>query len=296
MTLKNNFIDFKSLARSISLIEYKAAGFEGLLLNLKPSSAKIIGITGAPGSGKSSLTDALIGEMIAKEKKVAVICVDPSSPFNQGALLGDRIRMSDWYNHPDVFIRSLASKGSLGGLHPKIFEISDLMKSAGFDFIIIETVGVGQSEVDIAALADITVVMLVPEGGDSIQTMKAGLMEVADIFVVNKYDRPGAQNFYNTLLQILSPVFNKKEIKIPVLKTTVTEKKGIKELYEIIEKWKFDNLSEQRINLFTEKVWTLIQKEKMKNFDKEKIRERIANEISKPGFNAYSFAKNYKKN
>jgi len=295
MILKNTYIDFKSLARAISLIEYEAPGFEGLLLNLKPSSAKIIGITGAPGSGKSSLTDALIGEMIAKEKKVAVICVDPSSPFNQGALLGDRIRMSDWYNHPDVFIRSLASKGSLGGLHPKIFEISDVMKSAGFDFIIIETVGVGQSEVDIAALADITVVMLVPEGGDSIQTMKAGLMEVADIFVVNKYDRPGAQNFYNTLMQILSPVFNKKENQIPVLKTTATEKKGIRELYEIIEEWKFDNLSEQRINLFAEKVWSLIQKEKMKNFDKERIRERISKEISLPNFNAYAFAKNYKR-
>ena len=295
MILKNNYIDFKSLARAISLIENEAPGFEGLLLNLKPSPAKIIGITGAPGSGKSSLTDALIGEMIAKEKKVAVICVDPSSPFNKGALLGDRIRMSDWYNHPDVFIRSLASKGSLGGLHPKIFEISDVMKSAGFDFVIIETVGVGQSEVDIAALADITVVMLVPEGGDSIQTMKAGLMEVADIFVVNKNDRPGAQTFYNTLLQILSPAFNKKENQIPVLKTTATEKKGISELYEKIEEWKFDKFSEQRINLLTEKVWSLIQNEKMKTFDKEKIRERIANEISKPDFNAYAFAKNYKR-
>lgn len=294
--MNNNKIDFKSLARTISLIENEAPAFEDLLLNLKPSSAKIIGITGAPGSGKSSLTDALIGEMIVKEKKVAVICVDPSSPFNKGALLGDRIRMSDWYNHPDVFIRSLASKGSLGGLHPKIFEISDVMKSAGFDFVIIETVGVGQSEVDIASLADITVVMLVPEGGDSIQTMKAGLMEVADIFVVNKFDRPGAQNFYNTLLQILTPVFNKKENQIPVLKTTATEKKGINELYKKIAEWKIDTLSDSRINFFTEKVWSLIQNEKMKKFDKEKVRERIANEISKPGFNAYAFAKNYKKN
>ena len=168
--------DYKTLSRSISLIENESPGYEDLLMQLKPSSAKIIGITGAPGAGKSSLTDSLIGEMIRDKKKVGVLCVDPSSPFNKGALLGDRIRMSEWYNHPDVFIRSLASRGSLGGLHPKIIEIADLMKSSGFDYIIIETVGVGQSEVDIAGLADITVVMLVPEGGDVIQTMKAGLM------------------------------------------------------------------------------------------------------------------------
>ena len=221
-------IDFKSLARSISLIENESPGYENLLLKLKPSPAKIIGITGPPGAGKSSLADVLIGEMIDDKKKVGVLCVDPSSPFNKGALLGDRIRMSEWYNHPDVFIRSLATKGSLGGLHPKIIEIADVMKSAGFDYVIIETVGVGQSEVDIAALADITIVMLVPEGGDIIQTMKAGLMEVADIFVINKYDRPGAQNFYNSLKQMLSPVFNKTPQKIPILKTVASAKEGIK--------------------------------------------------------------------
>ncbi len=294
MNSKPTHIDFKSLARAISLIENESPGFEEMLLNLKPSSAKIIGITGAPGAGKSSLADALIGEMIGNEKKVAVVCVDPSSPFNKGALLGDRIRMSEWYNHPAVFIRSLASKGSLGGLHPKIFEISDVMKSAGFDFVIIETVGVGQSEVDIAALADITIVMLVPEGGDSIQTMKSGLMEVADIFIINKYDRPGAQNFYNSLLQVLSPVFNKKENQIPVLKTVVTEKKGIAELYKKIEEWKFDHHPQQRINLLTEKIWSLIQNEKMKGFDKERMKREIAKEVSEPGFNSYVFAWKYR--
>ena len=130
-------------------------------------------------------------------------------------MLGDRIRMSEWYTNPDVFIRSLASKGSLGGLHPKIMEISDVMKAAGFDYIIIETVGVGQSEVDIAALADVTVVVLVPESGDMIQTMKAGLMEVADIFVINKYDRPDADNFYNSLAQMLAPVFSRSKKRFP---------------------------------------------------------------------------------
>jgi LAO/AO transport system kinase len=292
----NHSIDFKSLARSISLIENEAPGVEDLLLKLKPSSAKIIGITGAPGAGKSSLVDGLIEQMVLDKKKVGVLCVDPSSPFNKGALLGDRIRMSEWYNHPDVFIRSLASKGSLGGLHPKIIEISDVMKSAGFDYVIIETVGVGQSEVDIAALADITVVMLVPEGGDVIQNMKAGLMEVADIFVINKFDRPGAQSLYNSLKQMLGPVFNKTSGLIRIFKTVASSKEGIKELYQKIEEWKFDDQSEQKINLLTEKIWTLIQNEKMKEFDKGKMNEEILKAVLEKDFNMYAFAKKYLSN
>lgn len=295
MNEKDNHIDFKLLARGISLIEYQAEGYQDLLLNLKPSPAKIIGITGAPGAGKSSLTDVLIGEMIADKKSVAVLCVDPSSPFNRGALLGDRIRMSEWYNHPDVFIRSLASKGSLGGLHPKIFEIADFVKSSGFDFVIIETVGVGQSEIDIAAIADITIVMLVPESGDIIQTMKAGLMEVADIFVINKTDRPGAENFYNSLMQILGPAFNHSGKEITVLKTIATEKKGIAELYKKISQWEIETYSTHKINLLTEKVWAVIQNEKMKEFDKEKIKKEMEKAISTKDFNLYAFAKNYEK-
>ena len=293
MASSNITIDIKSLARSISLIENQVQGFEELLLNLKPSAAKVIGITGAPGAGKSTLTDALIGEMVDANKKVAVLCVDPSSPFNKGALLGDRIRMSAWYNHPDVFIRSLASKGSLGGLHPKIFEITDLVKCSGFDYVIIETVGVGQSEVDIAAIADITLVMLVPEGGDFIQNMKAGLMEVADIFVVNKSDRPGAENFYNSLVQMLGPAFNESGKEIPVLKTVASEKIGIGDLYKKIEEWKTGDLSARKINLLTEKIWVLIQSEKMKQFDKEEMRIAVSEAALKPEFNMYVFAREY---
>src|SRR3954453_2709163 len=191
--------DIQALSRSISLVENEVQGYENLLYNLPVSNQSIIGITGAPGAGKSTLTDGIIEEIIKRNKRVAVLCVDPSSPFNRGALLGDRLRMSTWYNHPSVYIRSAASRGALGGLSPTVIEITDILKAAPFDYIVIETVGVGQNEVEIAALADITVVVYVPEAGDEVQTMKAGLTEIADIFVVNKADRPGAQQFAHNL-------------------------------------------------------------------------------------------------
>ena len=140
----------RSLARAITVVENELDGFESLLQSVAHHHTPVIGITGPPGAGKSTLVDALIGRMIADKKKVAVLCVDPSSPFNLGAVLGDRIRMSNWYVHPDVYIRSLATRGSLGGLHPKIIEITELLKTAGYDYIIVETVGVGQSEIEIA--------------------------------------------------------------------------------------------------------------------------------------------------
>lgn len=285
--------DFKSLARSISMVENEIPGYQDILMQIQNYFSKIIGITGAPGAGKSSLTDALIGHMIEDGKKVGVLCVDPSSPFNKGALLGDRIRMSEWYNHPNVFIRSLASRGALGGLHPKIIEIADVMKGAGFDFIIIETVGVGQSEVDIAGLADITVVMLVPEGGDVIQTMKAGLMEVADIFVVNKFDRPGAEIFYNQLKKMLVPAFHNRNHKIPIVKTVASSQEGIGELYQLINQSQSDQFSENKIELMAQKVWSLMQSERMKDVDIKMLKKKLSAEISKENFNLYRFAKKY---
>ena len=281
--------DIKAVARCISLVENETEGYEEFLQELKPAvSSKVIGITGPPGAGKSTLTDALIGELVP-DGKVGVLCVDPSSPFNFGSLLGDRIRMSEWYNNENVFIRSLATRGSLGGLHPKIIEITDIMKAAGYDHIIIETVGVGQSEVDIAGLADVTVVVLVPEGGDVIQTMKAGLMEIADIFVVNKSDRPDAETFVNNLKLMLAPAFNHPD-NVPVIKTIASGKIGIKELKQAIIKSASMHSDERKNNMLAEKLWHLIQNKKMRDIS----REELLGEIKKhPGINIYKLIENY---
>jgi LAO/AO transport system kinase len=183
-----------ALARVISIVENQREGFQAVLHALHAGSghARIIGITGPPGAGKSTITAALIERFRARGQTVGVIAVDPTSPYTGGALLGDRIRMNDVAQDEGVFIRSMATRGALGGLAAATREVMDVVVAFGFDVVLVETVGVGQSELDIAAAADTTAVVLVPESGDSIQTMKAGLMEAADLFVVNKADRPGA--------------------------------------------------------------------------------------------------------
>ena len=280
----------KALARSISLVENEHPGYEKLLELLPPSQSKIIGITGPPGAGKSTLVDALIGILTGNGGKVAVVCVDPSSPFNHGAVLGDRIRMSDWYTHENVFIRSLATRGSMGGLHPKIIEIADLLKAFQFDYIIVETVGVGQSEVEIAGLADVTVVVVVPEAGDEIQTMKAGLMEIADLFVVNKADRPDADMFVRNLRLMLAPSFSRKTDEIPVIKTVAARKEGIQELAEKIEQLLLKSGTNEKTNwLLAEKAYYLIGQKRMKDIDKKRLKEEIETAQLKGHFNLYQF-------
>jgi len=281
----------KSLARAISAIENEQQGYEEVLRSLRTGSqANVIGITGPPGAGKSTLVDALIGELIKENTKIAILCVDPSSPFNLGALLGDRIRMSQWYNHPDVFIRSLATRGSVGGLSPRIIEITDLIKSAGFDYVLVETVGVGQSEIEIAGLADTTVVVIVPESGDEIQTMKAGLMEIANIFVINKSDRPDADLFERNLRLMLAPSFTKQTRILPILKTVATERKGIAELIIAIKNDLIEEKSdERRLSLLTDKAWQLLIHKKMKSVNKSQLYHAVQSEYKKEGFNLYRF-------
>ncbi len=284
----------KSLARAITLVENEWDGYEHFLQSLPPSQVPVIGITGPPGAGKSTLTDALIGELTRRGKKVAVLCVDPSSPFNLGALLGDRIRMSEWYDHPSVFIRSLASRGSLGGLHPQIIEITDLLKAAPFDYIIVETVGVGQSEVEIAGLADLTLVVVVPEAGDEVQTMKAGLMEIADLFVVNKADRPGADIFVKNLRAMTSTGHNTGYKEVPVIKTVATQKEGTTQLAEEIENLlKETGHNERKYWLLAERAFHLIQKKRMKDIQKDQLKERIRELVNRNQFQLYSFIQNY---
>ena len=222
----------KSLARTLTIVENDLPGYKELLVSLPISKIPVIGITGPPGAGKSSLINLLAKNLVSNGKKVAIIAVDPSSPFHQGALLGDRLRMSDLFGQTDVFIRSLATRGALGGLNEKITEVISVMRSADFDYILIETVGVGQSEVKIVQVADLTVVVFVPESGDEIQTMKSGIMEIADIFVVNKSDREGADRVAAGLVNLAKW----KHKDVPVIKTSVTSKSGIEELVEAIDR------------------------------------------------------------
>lgn len=286
--------DTRSLARAITLVENEAPGFETFLENLPVrQDKKLVGITGPPGAGKSTLVDALIGEWVGRGKKVGVLCVDPSSPFNLGALLGDRIRMSEWYLNPNVYIRSLAARGSLGGLHPMIIEITELMKAAPFDYILVETVGVGQSEVEVAGLADTTIVTLVPEAGDEVQTMKAGLMEIADIFAVNKADRPEAGKFVQNLRQMLAPAFTQQHREIPIVKTVAVKKEGIAELFREIEKHTGTaSHHDKKIWLLAEKAWRIIQNRRMKDIDRAGLRRQIGQALNTPDFNLYKFIKN----
>jgi len=286
--------DRRALARAISYIENGVNDFAGLLATCPPANIPVIGITGPPGAGKSTLVDALIGHYVAARQSVAVLCIDPSSSLYYGALLGDRIRMSDWYNHPDVYIRSLATRGSPGGLHPRAIEITNLLKHAPFDHLLIETVGVGQNEIAVAGLADTTIVVLAPEAGDDIQSMKAGLLEVADIFVVNKSDRPDADLFVRNLRSMQSPAFRREGRDIPVVKTIASQKQGIGELADHIgEHLKKNVASQRRYHLLAEQAWLLIQQQRMQDIDRQTLAERIET-LSKNGeFNLFRFVREW---
>jgi len=283
--------DTRALARAITCVENELEGYEELLTSLTfPKPVPVIGITGPPGAGKSTLISMLIKASLEEGKKVGIVAVDPTSPFTNGSLLGDRLRMAEHFTNEQVFIRSLATRGALGGLSAKSIEVTDVMRSFGFDLLILETVGVGQSEVEIAGLADISILVLVPEAGDEVQTLKAGIMEIADIFVVNKSDRDGADLFVKNLLSLVA---SKHDLDIPVIKTSATKGEGMNELKEaIFKQWGARTKSKRKL-LLTEKVYRLLAEVRMRGVSKPLLEKLLQNEIEKPDFNIYRFVKDF---
>ncbi|MFZ1917998.1 MAG: methylmalonyl Co-A mutase-associated GTPase MeaB [Terriglobales bacterium] len=222
----------RALARVISIVENRRPESADLLKALFPHTghARILGLTGPPGAGKSTLVDQLAKHYRKENQTVGIIAVDPTSPYTGGAILGDRIRMQDHYSDPGIFIRSMATRGSLGGLARTTADVTTVFDASGRDYILIETVGVGQDEVDIVRLADITIVILVPGMGDDVQTIKAGIMEIADIFVINKSDREGAERVEREIRAMQSLETRKDGWTPPVVKTVASEGTGTKEL------------------------------------------------------------------
>ncbi len=277
--------DFRALARGLTFVENEIGPSSALLKNITiDQNIPVVGITGPPGAGKSTLVNAIISHFVESGKKIAVLAIDPTSPFNFGSLLGDRIRMAAQFNNPNVYIRSIATRGSLGGMSAKTLEMVDLIRSSNFNLILVETVGVGQSEVEIAGLADKTIVVLVPESGDEIQHIKSGLMEIAQAFVVNKSDREGADIFANKLKKLVS----QQHQTIPIFKTIADKNEGI----EALCNWLItpENLNnERRKFLLAEKAFRIIQQRRTIDIDKIKLREDITKEMLKNDFNIYRF-------
>ncbi|MEY3780958.1 MAG: methylmalonyl Co-A mutase-associated GTPase MeaB [Bacteroidota bacterium] len=283
----------RAIARAISWVENQHPGALALLEQLQ-GRTPIIGITGPPGAGKSSLVNALALHWSAQNLRTAIVAVDPSSPFNLGSLLGDRLRMPGLFLDPKVYIRSVSARGSLGGLCASIIEICDVLKQAQFDHIIVETVGVGQSEIEIAGIADTTVVVTVPESGDEVQTLKSGIMEIADIFVVNKSDRDGADAFANHLKKLAHYRMGDGAWECPVLKTMAMEGVGIQALSEAIIAHQSQGISNQRkLHLLAEKAYRLIQRNRMQNISLQDLRNHIAEALNSGDFNLYRFTKKF---
>ena len=268
--------DRRALARFISYVENEVADISQLLdkIYYRTGNAYRIGVTGPPGAGKSTIVDQLTRLYRKNDKTVGIIAVDPTSPFTGGALLGDRIRMNDHATDPGVFIRSMATRGSLGGLAQRTHEVADLLDAFGFDIVIFETVGVGQSELDVVEAADSTLVVLVPESGDSIQAMKAGLMEIADIFTINKSDREGADRVLLEIQYVLELSEDSRSWKPPVIQTVANTGQGIDKLIETLEQHlTFQDQNHLRIEK---------RRKRIENYVRQIVKENILKEFWQP--------------
>jgi LAO/AO transport system kinase len=276
---------FRDLSRSLTIVENGLSGSEEILLNLTSLHTPLFGITGPPGAGKSTLINAVIEQLLKQDLKIAVLAVDPTSPFTKGSLLGDRVRMQKYATHPNLFIRSIATRGYLGGLSAKTIEMTDVLKAFGFDYIFLETVGVGQSEIEIASLADTTLVVLVPQAGDEIQAIKAGLMEVGQAFIINKFDQEGADSFFKSLARLSDK---------PIFKTTASKGEGIKEIIAFLKEKSVQQGDRSR--LIAQKAWQLIQYARMGDISLTELEQEIAEAMKTRDFNIYRFVQNKLKN
>ena len=288
----------RAVARAITTVENASSDATGLMKAVYPKTgnAMVIGITGSPGAGKSSLVDKLA--LLYKEngEKIGIVCVDPSSPFSGGAILGDRIRMAALGTDPSIFIRSMATRGNLGGLSRATVDAVAILDAAGFHKIIVETVGVGQDEVEIVKTADVSVVVLVPGMGDDIQAIKAGIMEIGDVFVINKADREGVLRTQKELEALLTLAHRPDFWNPPIVKTIATENKGIEDLSKAIESYyefqKSGKNLERRKAIARWRLLELLQEKLLadvlnRNGTSEKL-ERLAQEIAEKKNNPYS--------